>query len=153
MIFFWKLTFWATNLAKLKWQWRYWTKVLLMHWNVTSVVMYALTLMHRGDTRKAHWFLSFSLKGAECWWIHQASGCDVTYGPLLVPIVVCPHSTGPKILTEVTTLEERCPGDNCKMFPLQMYLDQQVRRQPHVLNPTSTRPSVLARSQLKLKAC
>ena len=46
-------------------------------------------------------------------WIHQA-GSDITQGPLKVPIVVCPLSAGPKILTEDQTFGERCTGLACK---------------------------------------
>ena len=38
----------------------------------------------------------------------QQAGSDITEGPFKVPIVVCPYSTGPKILDVVETFEEQC---------------------------------------------
>ena len=40
-------------------------------------------------------------------WIHK-KGSDITTRLFQVPIILCPHSTGPKILDEVETFEERC---------------------------------------------
>ena len=38
-------------------------------------------------------------------WIHQAGSDDIAYGSFKVWIVLCPHSTGPKILNEIYTFE------------------------------------------------
>ena len=92
--------------------------------NVTSAVMYELTLMRWGDTRTAHhlnvtavttnfqddiphlkYKIYLKVQNVDGFIRHQVV---MLLYVSKVPIVVCLTSAGPKILTEVETLGERC---------------------------------------------